>query len=109
MGDIEEFGNLVAGAFENPDKVGDGTYLSLAGDLLSWDDITVTLRSQGHNIGYVEATEDPYFIRDMFSYMATYTYFGPDAETKIADANAVTTKPFTNFATWAGKNMPTSE
>ena len=99
MGDIEEFGNLVAGAFENPEKVGDGTYLSLAGDLLSWDEITATLRSQGHNIGYVEATEDPYFIRDMFSYMATYTYFGPDARTKITDANAVTTKPFTNFAT----------
>ena len=90
MGDIEEFGNLVSGVFENPEKAGDGSYLSLAGDLLSWDDITSTLQAQGHNIGFVEATEDPYFIRDMFSYMETYTYFGPDAYTKIADAKAAT-------------------
>lgn len=107
MGDIEEFGNLVTGVFENPEQA-NGKYLSLAGELLSWDDITSTLRSQGHNIGFVEATEDPYFIRDMFSYMETYTYFGPDAVTKIADADAVTTKPFTNFETWAAENMAPS-
>lgn len=105
MGDISELGDLVAGAFENPDKAGSGNYLSLAGDLLSWDDIITTLRSQGHDIGYVETTEDPYFVRDMFSYMETYTYFGPDAATKIALADDVTTKPFTNFETWAGRNM----
>ena len=108
MGDIEEFGNLVAGAFENPETAGNGNYLSLAGDLLSWDAITSTLQSQGHNIGFVEATEDPYFLRDMFSYMEKYTYFGPDAASKIADADAVTTKPFTNFETWAAENMAES-
>ncbi len=96
MGDIDEFGNLVAGAFEHPKEVGNGNYLSMAGDLLSWDEITTTLRSQGHNIGYVEATEDPYFLRDMFSYMAAHTYFGPDSAAKIAAAKSVTTKPFTN-------------
>lgn len=109
MGDISEFGNLVAGAFENTEIAGDGNYLSMAGDLLSWDDIIWTLRSQGHNIGYVEASDDPYFLRDMFSYMETYSYFGPEAVTKIADGNTVTTKPFTNFETWASKNMPVSE
>jgi len=108
MGDIDEFGNLVAGAFEQPEQVGNGQYLSMAGDLLSWDEIITTLQSQGHNIGYVEATEDPYFVRDMFSYMAKHTYFGPDSATKIADAIAVTTKPFTNFETWASTNMATT-
>jgi len=108
MGDIDEFGNLVAGAFEQPEEVGNGDYLSMAGDLLSWDEITATLQSQGHNIGYVEATEDPYFIQDMFSYMAKHTYFGPDAATKIAAADAITTKPFTNFETWATTNMATT-
>ena len=38
-----------------------------------------------------------------------YTSVGPDADTKIADAKAVATKPFTDFATWAAKNMPSSE
>jgi uncharacterized protein YbjT (DUF2867 family) len=109
MGDISELGDLVAGAFENPEKTGNGQYLSLAGDLLSWDDIIANLRSQGHNIGYVETTDDPYFVRDMFSYMETYTYFGPDAATKIALANDVTTKPFTDFETWAARNMDPSQ
>ena len=109
MGDIEEFGNLVARMFDNPEKAGDGSYLSLAGDLLSWDDITSTLQAQDHNIGFVEATEDPYFIRDMFSYMETYTYLGPDADAKIADAKTVTTKPFTDFATWTAKNKPSTQ
>lgn len=109
MGDINELGDLVAGAFENPEKAGNGQYLSLAGDLLSWDDITATLQSQGHNIGYVETTDDPYFVRDMFSYMETYTYFGPDAATKIAHADDVTTNPFTNFETWAASNMVPSQ
>jgi hypothetical protein len=41
--------------------------------------------------------------------METYTYFGPDADTKITDAKAVTTKPFTDFTTWAAKNMPSPQ
>ena len=108
MGDIDEFGNLVAGVFEQREEVGNGSYLSMSGDLVSWDEITATLQSQGHSIGYIESTEDPYFMRDMFSYMAKYTYFGPDAGTKIAGAMAVTTEPFTNFETWASENMATS-
>ena len=108
MGDIDEFGNLVAGVFEQREEVGNGSYLSMSGDLVSWDEITATLQSQGHSIGYIESTEDPYFMRDMFSYMAKYTYFGPDAGTKIAGARAVTTEPFTNFETWASENMATS-
>ncbi|MGI9528546.1 MAG: NmrA family NAD(P)-binding protein [Acidimicrobiia bacterium] len=108
MGDINEFGNLAVGAFESPERAGNGDYLSMAGDLLSWDDIIATLRHQGHDIGYVEATEDPYFLRDMFSYMAKYTYFGPEAEAKIAAADAVTTTPFTSLENWAATNMATT-
>jgi hypothetical protein len=40
---------------------------------------------------FVEATEDPYFLRDVFSYMRDYTYFGPDSDSKIANTKAVTT------------------
>jgi uncharacterized protein YbjT (DUF2867 family) len=106
MGDITELGNLVAGAFEHPDTVGNGQHLSLSGDLLSWDDIVATLVSQGHALAYSQATEDPWGIRDMFAYFEAETYFGPDADEKIANARAVTTKPFTDFATWAKTNMP---
>ncbi len=107
IGDINEFGDLVAGAFENREDVGSGQYLSLAGDLVSWDDLVATLRSQGHNLAYAQATDDPWGLRDMFAYFEQYTYMGPDADEKIARARAVSTKPFTDFATWAELNMPT--
>jgi len=106
VGDITELGNLVAGAFANPDAAGQGQHLSLAGDLVSWNDLVATLNSQGHDLAFVEAKEDPWGMGDMFGYFAEYTYFGPDAESKIAAAEKVTTKPFTDFATWSSQNMP---
>ena len=105
MGDITEYGNLVAGAFEHPDKVGDGQLLSFAGDLLSWNDIVSTLNSQGHDLAYSQTSDDPWGVRDMFAYFEDHTYFGPDADKKIAYAEDVSTKPFTDFATWAETNM----
>jgi uncharacterized protein YbjT (DUF2867 family) len=106
LGDISELGNVVAGAFEQPGTVGDGKHLSLAGDLMSWDDIVATLNSQGHNLAYAQTEDDPFGVRDMFAYFETHTYFGPDAEEKIANAKTAATRPFTDFATWARTNMP---
>lgn len=113
MGDIDEYGNLVAGAFERPDLCGDGQHLSFAGDLLSWDDIVGTLREQANDIAFrrADAAEwDGTFpgareIRQMFEYMEAHTYFGPDTATKTALADAVTTKPFTSFSNWAKTHM----
>ncbi len=107
IGDISELGNVVAGAFEHPDEVGQGQHLSLAGDLMSWKDIVETLKSQGHGLAYSQVPDDPWGIREMFAYFETHTYFGPDADTKIALAKAVSTEPFTDFAAWAKTNMPT--
>jgi uncharacterized protein YbjT (DUF2867 family) len=84
IGDITELGNVVAGAFEHPDVAGQGQHLSLAGDLMSWDDIVATLNSQGHHLAYTEVSDDPWGIRGMFAYFEAHTYFGPDADTKWA-------------------------
>jgi uncharacterized protein YbjT (DUF2867 family) len=105
MGDIEQFGNVVVGAFENPEIVGSGEYLSLAGDLLSWDDVVAILREQGHDIAYEQTEEDPYWLRDMFAYFEAHTYFGPDADEKIELAKTVSTEPMTDFRTWSAANM----
>ncbi len=48
-GDISELGNIVAGAFSQPNVAGNGEYLPLVGDLLSFNDIVDTLKSQGHH------------------------------------------------------------
>ena len=39
MGDIRELGNIVAGAFAHPDEAGNGEYLPLVGDFLSFNEI----------------------------------------------------------------------
>ena len=108
IGDITELGNVVAGAFEHRDEAGSGQHLSLAGDLVSWDAIVATLNNQGHNLAFSQVEDDPWGVRDMFAYFEAHTYFGPDAEAKIALAKKVSTKPFTDFATWAHTNFPPS-
>src|SRR6266550_3391442 len=50
MGDISELGNVVTGAFLHPDKVGNGEYLPLVGDFLSFSGIVETLNQQGHKL-----------------------------------------------------------
>src|SRR6201982_4254826 len=52
MGDINELGNIVAGAFAHPDEAGNGPYLPLVGDFMSFDEIVETLNREGHNFSY---------------------------------------------------------
>src|SRR6266851_10245352 len=47
MGDITELGNIVAGAFARPDEAGNGEYLPLVGDFMSFNEIVDTLNRQG--------------------------------------------------------------
>src|SRR6266480_3684128 len=48
MGDINELGDVVAGAFAHPDEAGNGQYLPLVGDFMSFNEIVETLYRQGH-------------------------------------------------------------
>ncbi|MBV0913805.1 NmrA/HSCARG family protein [Anianabacter salinae] len=112
-GDISELGTLVAGAFANPDRVGTGQHLALSGDRLSWNDIVKTLRDQGHNVRFQSVPGevfDTFFpqapeLRRMMNYFEAHSYFGPDADEKIALAREVATVPPTSFADWARVNF----
>jgi len=46
MGDIDELGNIVAGAFAHPEQAGHGERLPLVGDFMSFNEILVTLNRQ---------------------------------------------------------------
>ena len=52
MGDITELGNIVAGAFAHPDEAGNGEYLPLVGDFMSFNEIVDTLNRQGHKLSF---------------------------------------------------------
>lgn len=114
MGDVEQLGTLVAGAFANPERTGQGQRLALAGDRLSWNDIVETLDAQGHRVAVQRVPAEAYDgffpgareLREMMDYFEAHTYFGPDAEAKLALARKVATEPATSFADWAKANMP---
>src|SRR5882762_8693697 len=114
MGDINELGNIVAGAFAHPDEAGDGQYLPLVGDFMSFNEIVETLYRQGHNISYNRVPKESFAsafpganeIAEMFSYWEAHTYLGSDLSDEIALANKVAGREPTRFSIWAGENFP---
>src|SRR5258706_3958362 len=114
MGDINELGNIVVGAFAHPDEAGNGKYLPLVGDFMSFNEIVETLNRQGHHISYNRVPKEVFAgffpgateIAEMFSYWEAHTYLGSDLSDEIALANKVAGREPTRFSIWAGENFP---
>jgi uncharacterized protein YbjT (DUF2867 family) len=114
MGDITELGNLVAGAFAHPDEAGQGEYLPLVGDFLSFNDIVETLNRQGHHFSYKQVPKKSFAgsfpgaveFAEMFSYWEAHTYLGSDSSDRIALANKIAGRQPSKFSTWARVNFP---
>ena len=114
VGDPIEMGRLVARALEQPENFGQGQYLSQASETTSWQGLVDTLNTQGHNFAVAQVPNEVYDtfpfpgaqeLREMMNYFEEYTYFGPDAEEKIALAQKLCPEGFTTFAEWASRNM----
>src|SRR5258708_17838640 len=113
MGDINELGYIVAGAFAHPDEAGNGEYLPLVGDFMSFNEIVETLNRQGHNFSYKQVPRETFAgsfpgateIAETFSYWEAHTYLGSDSSDQIALANKVAGRGPTRFSTWAGENF----
>jgi len=81
MGDINELGYIVAGAFAHPDEAGNGQYLPLVGDFMSFNKIVETLNRQGHNLSYKQVPKETFAgsfpgateIAETFSYWEAHT------------------------------------
>jgi uncharacterized protein YbjT (DUF2867 family) len=109
MGDIRELGNIVAGAFARPDEAGNGEYLPLVGDFLSFNEIVETLNRQGHNLSYKQIPKEDFAgsfpgateIAEMFSYWEAHAYLGSDSSDQIALARKIAGRRPTKFSTWA--------
>src|SRR5438093_8067227 len=114
MGDIRELGHIVAGAFAHPDEAGNGEYLPLVGDFMSFNEIVETLNRQGHSFSYKQVPKESFAgsfpgakeIAETFSYWEAHTYLGSDSSDQIALANKVAGREPTRFSTWAGENYP---
>jgi uncharacterized protein YbjT (DUF2867 family) len=114
MGDINGLGDIVAGAFAHPDETGNGQYLPLVGDFMSFNEIVETLNRQGHNTSYKQVPKESFAgafpgaheIAEMFSYWEAHTYLGSDSSDQIALANKIAGREPTRFANWARENFP---
>ncbi|HWH78333.1 MAG TPA: NmrA/HSCARG family protein [Candidatus Binatus sp.] len=114
MGDITELGNLVAGAFAQPDEAGHGEYLPLVGDFMSFNEIVEALDRQGHRFSFKQVPKELFATRfpgageiaEMFSYFQDHTYLGSDSSDRIALASKIAGTQPTKFSTWARRNFP---
>ena len=91
MGDITELGNIVAGAFAHPDEAGNGEYLPLVGDFMSFNEIIDTLNRQGHEFSFKQVPKEVFAtlfpgaaeVAEMFGYFQAHTYLGSDLHHKL--------------------------
>ncbi len=117
MGDIRELGNIVAGAFAHPDEAGNGEYLPLVGDFMSFNEIIDTFNGQGHKFSFKQVPKEVFAalfpgaaeLAEMFSYWEVHTYLGSDSSDRIALANKIAGRQPTKFSTWARVNVPIKE
>src|SRR5712664_470491 len=114
MGDIRELGNIVVGAFAQPDRAGHGEWLPLVGDFMSFNEIVDVLNRQGHNFSFTQVPADVFAtffpgaaeIAAMFRYFEAHTYLGSESRDRIALANKIAGRQPTKFSTWARLNVP---
>ncbi|EOC1316208.1 NmrA/HSCARG family protein [Cronobacter turicensis] len=114
MGEINELGKIVAGAFAHPDRAGKGAYLPLVGDFMSFNDIIATLNQSGHPVTFKQVSRDVYAgffpgaeaLGDTLAYYEKYTYLGPGShDAAIALANRVAGFHPATFECWARENF----
>ena len=112
MADINDLGKVVAGAFLNPEKVGNGSYLSLATEFNSFNDILDAFKANGKEYSFNQVPVDVFStffegaeeIAQMLAYFEEHTYMGPDSEAQIQLAMDIATENFTSLSEWINQN-----
>ena len=112
MADINDLGKVVAGAFLAPEKVGKGSYLSLATDLYSFNDVLTAYKSNGKEYSFTQVPGEVFStffqgageIAQMLAYFEAYTYMGPGAEPQIELAKEMATGEFIALDEWIKQN-----
>jgi len=108
MSDINDLGKVVAGAFLQPDAVGNGGHLSLATELNSFNDILAAFKANGKDYSFTQVPGDVFStffegakeLTEMFGYFEKYTYMGPNSKPRIDLAKQMANGEFLSFEEW---------
>jgi uncharacterized protein YbjT (DUF2867 family) len=112
MSDINDLGKVVVGVFLNPDKVGKGSYVSLATELNSFNDVLKIFKSKGKEYSFNEVPSEVFSnffvgageIAQMLAYFQAYSYMGPDSDDQIQLAKEVSIEPFMSLEDWIAQS-----
>jgi uncharacterized protein YbjT (DUF2867 family) len=112
MADINDLGKVVAGAFLNPAKVGNGSYLSLATELNSFHDVLGVFKQNGKVYSFNQVPSEVFStffegageIAQMLAYFENHTYMGENADARIQLAKEIATEDFVTLNNWIKQN-----
>lgn len=112
MSDINDLGKVVAGAFLDPQKAGNGSYLSLATELNSFNDIVKAFKENGKDYSFTQIPGEIFSgffeganeIAEMLAYFENHTYMGPGSQAQIDLAREVAIAEFTSLEEWISQN-----
>jgi uncharacterized protein YbjT (DUF2867 family) len=112
MSDINDLGKVVAGAFLHPQKVGNGSYLSLATELNSFSDVLDIFKANGKEYSFKQVPIEVFSgffegageIAQMLAYFASHTYMGPNSDDQIQLAKEISTEQLTPLSAWIKQN-----
>lgn len=112
MADISDLGKVVAGAFLNFAKVGNGSYLSLATELNSFNDVLEVFKANGKVYSFNQVPKEVFSnffegageIAQMLAYFESHTYMGPSSGDQIQLAKEVSTEQFISLNDWIKQN-----
>jgi uncharacterized protein YbjT (DUF2867 family) len=113
MSDINDLGKVVAGAFLHPEKTGNGSYLSLATELNSFNDILSVYKANGKDYSFNQVPVEVFStffegageIAQMLAYFEKHTYMGPDSDAQIQLAKDIATGDFISFNDWIKQHI----
>jgi uncharacterized protein YbjT (DUF2867 family) len=112
MADINDLGKVVTGAFLQPEKVGNGAYLSLATELNSFNDIMNAYKANGREYSFTRVPYEVFStffegakeVAAMLGYFEKYTYMGPNSKLRIELAKETAIGEFVPFREWINQN-----
>ncbi|WP_130734024.1 NmrA/HSCARG family protein [Flavobacterium sp. J27] len=112
LGDINDLGKVVTGAFSNPEKVGNGSMLSFVTQISSFNEIIETYKGNGKDYSFTQVNREVFstffeganLYAEMFGYIEEYSFMGPNSEASIALAKEIAVESFTTLDEWIKQN-----